>query len=262
MNSSVIQADCIDGLNSLGAGTVSMIVTSPPYNIGLVYKGSNDKKVGYLDWMQEVFIAAKQALADSGHFFLQMGGIVTRPFIPWEVLFRAIAAGFILQNEIVWVKNISLSDKAEDSHGQFKPISSKRFLNNTHEFIFHLTKTGNVEVNRLAVGVPLKWKCNLDRFEHKKDLRCRGNVWFIPYDTIQSKEDRHNHPAVFPVALPEMCIKFSGVPSGSLVVDPFMGIGTTLIACKRLGMKGLGFDISPEYCKIAEERLKEENLPT
>lgn len=83
-------------------------------------------------------------------------------------------------------------------------------------------------------------------------MRCRGNVWFIPYDTIKSKSDRNNHPAIFPIALPEMCIKLSGANKESLIVDPFMGTGTTLIACKKLGINGIGFDISEEYCKIAK----------
>jgi site-specific DNA-methyltransferase (adenine-specific) len=257
VRSKIIQTDCIVGLRALRE-PVSVIVTSPPYNIGLQYRVGNDNKTDYLPWMESVFLACKQVMSDKGHFFLQVGGIATRPLIPWDVLSHALAAGFVLQNEIVWVKNISISERAEDSYGQFKPVPSRRLLTNTHEFIFHLTKTGKEPINRLAVGVPLKYKSNVARFGHKEDLRCRGNVWFIPYETIQSKKERGNHPAVFPVALPEMCIKLAGVPQGSLVVDPFVGTGTTLLACERLGMNGLGFDISSEYCKIAESRIKEE----
>ena len=254
----VRQIDCLVGLNDLAERSVSAIVTSPPYNIGLAYRTSDDKKDDYLPWMKAVSVASRRVLSDSGHFFLQVGGIATRPLIPWEVLSQALIAGFVLQNEIVWVKNISLSDRAEDSFGQFKPIPSERLLTNTHEFIFHLTKTGKESINRLAVGVPLKYKSNVTRFKHKEDLRCRGNVWFIPYETIQSKAERGHHPAVFPIALPEMCIKLAGIPQGSTVLDPFAGTGTTLVAGKRLGMKVLGFDISSEYCEIARKRLAEE----
>jgi site-specific DNA-methyltransferase (adenine-specific) len=255
MRVSVIQTDCIAGFNNLRKKSVSVVVTSPPYNIGLDYGEANDNKTDYLGWMQSVFSAGLIALADNGHFFLQMGGIATRPLIPWEVLSRALAAGFILQNEIVWVKNITVGG---ESYGQFKPINSDRFLNHTHEFIFHLTKAGKTPVDRLAVGVPLKYESNVARWGHKNKTRCRGNVWFIPYETIQSKAERGHHPAVFPVALPEMCIKMAGVTQGSLVVDPFSGTGTTMVACKRLKMKGIGFDISYEYCKIAEARLAKE----
>ena len=69
------------------------------------------------------------------------------------------------------------------------------------------------------------------------------------------KSKKGFHPAVFPVALPLMCIKLSGVPVGSVIVDPFMGIGSTLIACKRLGMQGIGFEISKNYCNEAYNRI-------
>ena len=263
MQQRIIHTDCIAGLTNLQE-PISVIVTSPPYNIGLKYHGGRDDKTDYLAWMESVFIACEKVLSDKGHFFLQVGGIASRPLIPWEVLSRALAIGFVLQNEIVWIKSISISDQSEDSYGHFKPVPGKRLLTGTHEFIFHLTKTGNEPVDRLAVGVPLKYKSNLIRHDKscegpRPDVRCRGNSWFIPYETIQSKADRRNHPAVFPTALPEMCIKLAGVPKGSLIVDPFLGTGTTLVACRRLGMRGIGFDISGEYCKIAEARIIEEN---
>jgi site-specific DNA-methyltransferase (adenine-specific) len=252
----VIQTDCIAGLDSLEKGSIAAIITSPPYNIGKKYQGSDDNKDDYLIWMRSVFVACKRALADDGHFFLQVGGIPKRPLIPWEVLNEALAAGFPLQNQIVWVKSIAIEKK---TYGHFKPINSKRFLNHLYEFIFHLTDNGAAPIDRLAVGVPFVDGSNIQRFRHKENLRCQGNVWFIPYDTIQSNKERYNHPTVFPVALPEMCIKLAGIPQGSLVVDPFVGTGTTLVACKRLQMNGIGFDISPEYCKMAEDRLMASN---
>lgn len=214
-----------------------------------------------MEWMQSVFVACKQAIGEHGHFFLQVGGISKRPMFPYEVALQATLAGFIVQNDITWVKNISLSEGAEDSHGQFKPVPGDCYLNNTIEHIFHLTKTGREHLNRLATGVNFKWASNVTRFNHKSKFRCRGLAWFIPYKTIQSKSEKYHHPAIFPVELPEMCIKLSGVPKGSLVVDPFVGTGSTLIACERLGMRGVGFDISPEYCKAAECRLSKENQP-
>ncbi|MDR3676926.1 MAG: site-specific DNA-methyltransferase [Acidobacteriota bacterium] len=248
----VIQTDCLAGLDGLEKGSVAAIVTSPPYNIGKQYQGSDDNKDDYQSWMRSVFVACKRALADNGHFFLQVGGIPSRPLIPWEVITQALSAGFVLQNQIVWVKSVAIREK---TYGHFKPINSKRFMNQTHEFIFHLTNKGETSINRLAVGVPFTDESNIKRFGHENNRRCRGNTWFIPYETITSKKKGYNHPAAFPVALPEMCIKLAGIPQGSLVVDPYVGTGTTLVACKRLQMNGIGFDISPEYCKMAEERL-------
>jgi len=248
----VVCTDCIEGLNRLEEKSVAAIITSPPYNIGKKYSKHNDSRPDYIPWMASVFGASFPALADNGHFFLQVGGTATEPSIPFRVLSEALKAGFVLQNEIIWVKSITL---AGESYGPFNPVNSDRFVNQTHEFIFHLTKTGKVPLNKLAVGVPFKDKSNIRRFDHEEDLRCRGNTWFIPYDPVRSKEKRYNHPATFPVELPRMCIKLSGIPKGSLVVDPFMGTGTTLVACQELGMRGLGFDIDEAYVASAKARL-------
>jgi site-specific DNA-methyltransferase (adenine-specific) len=248
----VVCTDCIEGLKRLPEKSVAAIVTSPPYNIGVKYSKHKDSRPDYLEWMEKVFVECKRVLADNGHFFLQMGGIAKDPLIPQRVLQRALNAGFELQNEIVWVKSITVGN---ESYGPFKPLNSKRFVNRTHESIFHLTKTGEVLLDRLAVGVPFKDKSNIGRFGHEEDLRCRGSVWFIPYETVRSRKERYNHPATFPVELPRRCIKLSGIPIGSLVVDPFVGTGTTLVACQELGMRGLGFDIDEKYVSSAKARL-------
>ncbi len=248
----VVCIDCIEGLNRLLEKSVAAIITSPPYNIGKKYFKHKDKRADYLPWLKGVFTETKRVLADDGHFFLQVGGTAKKPLIPQEVLQQALDAGFRLQNEFIWDKSITVGD---ESYGPFNPVNSNRFVNQTHEFIFHLTKTGKVPLNRLAIGVPFKDKSNIRRFGHKQDLRCRGNTWFIPYDPVRSKEERYNHPATFPVELPRMCIKLSGIPKGSLVVDPFMGTGTTLVACRELGMRGLGFEIDEAYVSSAEARL-------
>ncbi|HZP62530.1 MAG TPA: site-specific DNA-methyltransferase [Terriglobales bacterium] len=246
--------DCIAGLDSLPEKSVACVVTSPPYNIGIKYGTHDDDRDDYLEWMKAVFVAVKRVLADDGHFFLQVGGTATKPLIPSDVRAIALTLGFVLQNEIIWAKSITVGD---ESHGHFKPINSPRYLNQTHEFVFHLTKTGKVPVDRLAIGVPFMDKTNIARFGHEMDVRCGGNVWFIPYETANKIKDRPKHPAMFPVALPEKCIKLAGVPKGSLVVDPFVGSGTTLVACENLGMEGLGFDIDQSYVDYANRTVKQ-----
>src|SRR5581483_2135904 len=155
-----IEARCCDveqGLSSLPDQTIDVIVTSPPYNIGLEYNGKSDARSDYLPWLRRVFNLAYDKLKNDGHFFLQVGGIATKPSIPFDVLQQAVDAKFILQNEIVWVKSIAIDDK---THGQFKPVNSHRFLNNTHEFVFHLTKTGDIPIAKTAVGVPFVYESN------------------------------------------------------------------------------------------------------
>ena len=86
------------------------------------------------------------------------------------------------------------------------------------------------------------------------DLRDKGNTWFIPYETINSKELRGKHPATFPVKLAEDCIKLTGIDCG-VVLDPFMGTGSTGLAANNLGWSYIGYEIDEDYVKFAENRI-------
>ena len=144
------------------------------------------------------------------------------------------------------------------SFGHFKPINSKRFLNDCHEYIFHFTKSGRVELDRLALGVPYQDKSNISRWSHTggTDLRCRGNTWFIPYETIQSREKERPHPATFPVQLVEWCIKLHGAPRVHSMLDPFLGIGNSAVAAQRCAVKRfIGFEIDEDYLAEAKRRV-------
>jgi site-specific DNA-methyltransferase (adenine-specific) len=141
--------------------------------------------------------------------------------------------------------------------GHYKPIAGKRFLHDCHEYIFHFTKSGRVALDRLAIGVPYQDKSNIGRWHSaKQDLRCRGNTWFIPYETIRNRQNQRPHPSTFPVALPEMCMKLHGVNRTRLVLDPFIGIGSTALACLRLGVSCIGFDIDEKYLAVASTQLR------
>jgi site-specific DNA-methyltransferase (adenine-specific) len=258
--------DCLDGLRDLGEGVVDVIVTSPPYNIGAHYHTYHDRRSrkDYLAWMGEVARLSRRVMSERASFFLNVGGTVTDPWIPLDV-----AAGFrehfFLQNLIHWVKSIAIPRESMGNYphiggdiavGHYKPINSRRFHHDCHEFIFHFTKQGDVELDKLAIGVPYQDKSNVTRWKGvMSDLRDRGNTWFIPYETIRVARP---HPSAYPVGLPEMCIRDHGVERTSLVLDPFMGIGATAIACVRLGVPFIGFEIDPEYIAVAEERIAAE----
>ena len=91
-------------------------------------------------------------------------------------------------------------------------------------------------------------------------MRDRGNTWFIPYDTIQKRKDRP-HPASFPVRLPEMCIKLHGLRDGMVILDPFLGIGSTAVASYRLGVSFMGFEIDKQYIDETILRLSSTTVP-
>lgn len=254
--------DCITGLKeNVKDKSADVVVTSPPYNIGTSYSSYKDELPyeGYLTWIEEVGIAIKEALT----VFLNIGNKPKDPWIAWDVAY-VLRKYFVLQNVIHWVKSIAIS-KAEVGNypniagdiavGHFKPIVSKRFLNDSHEYIFHFTKYGNVHLDKLAVGVSYQDKTNIGRWKatNKEDRRDRGNIWFIPYQTIRSRSKQRPHPATFPVKLPDMCIRLHG--NAKLVIDPFIGIGSTAVAAMRLGISFVGFEIDKEYLDAAIDRI-------
>ena len=258
--------DCLEGMRLLEPETVDVVVTSPPYNIGVNYGKYKDTlpRGRYLDWIEEVSREIKRVLKDDGSFFLNVGGKPTDPWIQFDVANR-VRKHFVLQNLIYWVKSIAIEKRDVGDYpnlvgdvavGHYKPIRGARFLNDCGEHIFHFTKRGDVRLDRLAVGVKYQDKSNVGRWKSaQRDKRCRGNVWFIPYRTINSRNMERPHPSTFPVKLPEMCIRLHGLDKTKLVLDPFMGIGSTALACRKLGVDFIGFEIDEEYVKFAEERL-------
>ena len=200
--------DCVTVLAALPEKSVDVVVTSPPYNIGLKYASYDDggSRAEYLAWLTDVALLLKRVLKDDGSFFLNIAGTSSDPWIAPDAA-SAMREVFRLQNSIIWVKSLSIGD---DTFGHFKPVNSQRFLNHTHEHVFHFTKEGKTPLDRLAVGVPFKDKSNIARWGHERDRRCAGDVWFIPYETIRSKAQRDHHPSPFPVALPERCIALAG----------------------------------------------------
>ncbi|MBN1280759.1 MAG: site-specific DNA-methyltransferase [Candidatus Thermoplasmatota archaeon] len=251
--------DCLKGVLLLETASVDVIVTSPPYNIGKPYRSYHDERPreDYLSWMEAVANACKRVLKPQGSFFLNVGGKPTDPWVALDLAQR-FRKHYVLQNTIHWIKSIAIPKEDTGNYasitddiavGHYQPVNSKRYLSNCHEYIFHFTKTGTVTTHPLAIGVKYQDKTNIQRWKSAgKDLRGRGNTWFIPYKTIQRTRA---HPTVFPEKLPEMCIKLHGVTKGMLVLDPFMGTGSTARACQKLGVDFIGFEIDTTYVDLA-----------
>ena len=261
--------DCITGMRTrLAPGSVDAIVTSPPYNLGTSYKGYDDTmaREDYLQWSGRWATAAAETLNEDGSLFLNIGGKPSNPWGPFEVLVE-LRKHFTLQNVIHWVKSISIQ-KEDVGHypgitgnvsvGHYKPINSPRYINDCHEYIFHLTKSGSISLDRLAIGVEYQDKSNIDRWggADRPDRRCRGNTWFVPYKTIKSRDKQRPHPATFPVKIPKMCLQLHGVERTELVLDPFIGIGNTAVACAELGLNCVGFEIENDYCAQAAQFVR------
>ena len=259
--------DCLDLLKALPPHTVGAVVTSPPYNLGVGYRTYDDTmpREQYLAWTGDWIAAAASALSPEGSLFLNVGA---KPTDPWTAMDVAQAARrhLCLQNTIHWIKSIAIDKDAAGSAadldrdlavGHYKPINSSRFLNDCHEFIFHFTPSGETPLDRRSIGVPYQDASNIGRWRSGgENRRCRGNAWFIPYDTIQSRDKERPHPATFPPRVPEYCLRLHGVSRLGLVMDPFTGLGSTAVACVGLGLNFVGVEMDEYYLKEAVKRAR------
>jgi site-specific DNA-methyltransferase (adenine-specific) len=249
--------DCVDVLGRLPAASCDAIVTSPPYNLGVQYRSYDDTmpRAEYLQWTGRWIGEAARTLAPEGSFFLNVGAKPTDPWTAFDVA-QAARPYLRLQNTIHWIKSIAI-DRENLAVGHYKPINSKRFLHDCHEFVFHFSPGGDNPLDRQAIGVQYQDKSNVTRWRQAAaDVRCRGNTWFIPYETIQNRAKDRPHPATFPPKLPEMCLRLHGLTRLKTVVDPFLGLGSTAVACAQLGVDFIGIELDKEYLDEAIERTR------
>jgi site-specific DNA-methyltransferase (adenine-specific) len=259
--------DCLDVLGRLDAQSVDAIVTSPPYNLGIRYRTYDDTmpRDSYLEWTGQWVKKAARVLTNDSSLFLNVGAKPTDPWTALDVA-QAVRPHLHLQNTIHWIKSIAIEKSLAGAAagldddlavGHYKPINSRRFLHDCHEFVFHFSTSGETPLDRQAVGVRYQDQSNVTRWRAAgSGVRCRGNTWFIPYETIQSREKDRPHPATFPPKLPEMCLRLHGLDRARTVADPFLGLGSTAVACADLGVSFIGIEMDEGYLERAIERTR------
>ncbi len=227
--------DSAEVLKKLESNSANISITSPPYKTGDGFS---------YGLMKNVFDQLFRIQKPDSLFFLNFGHLAEEKLRPFKVASLACDSGYKLNDTFVWVKN------------HFRPIQGDKRVNNLTEFVFLLFKGQMPKLNRLSIGVPYVDSSNAKRFNGGHNLRCRGNVWEIPYQTINNKSEKlHNDR--FPVQLPEFCIKLSDIPKGSLVLEPFLGSGSTCLAAKNLGMEYIGIDKEQHWLDVSSERLSD-----
>jgi site-specific DNA-methyltransferase (adenine-specific) len=229
----IYKINCREGFDTLLKTKADVIITSPPYNVKKEYESYKDNmpRKSYLCFMNSVFLQIKNALKEEGSFFLNIGGRPRDPLLPLDVI-QCATKHFKLQNTIHWIKAIDMKDKIMGRH---RNINSDKYLNNSHEYVLHFTKNGDVEIK-------------------KEKVHWRGNVWYIERDRMNKSK---YHPTAFPENLVERCIRLHGIEKTNLVIDPFMGSGTVAVVCKKLGIDYLGFEIDNNAIRIANKRIME-----
>ena len=260
--------DCVDILSRLPEASLDAIVTSPPYNLGIQYSSYDDTipRDRYLEWTADWVRGAAHLLSREGSLFLNVGAKPTDPWTALDVA-QAVRPHLQLQNTIHWIKSIAIEKSLAGARagldedlavGHYKPINSKRFLHDCHEFVFHFSPLGRTPLDRQAIGVKYQDPSNVARWATAAaGVRCRGNTWFIPYETIQSREKDRPHPATFPPRLPEMCMRLHGLERIGTVADPFLGLGSTAVACAHLRVSFVGIEMDEGYLAEAVERTRE-----
>lgn len=237
------QGDCVELLKSLPDKSVDVIVTSPPYWKGFEYEAYFNSYKQYLDWCKEWLRECKRVLKPNGTFYLNVindSEITIRAFELMEIATRELM--YKLHDTIIWYR-----------YNQ-QPANTNRQLTNQCEYIFMLRHTSaNVELDKASA-----YAKNPHIFKTKNV----GNVWEIPFNSGKQSvkefgrketKSKWGHSG-FPLELPETCILLSS-KEGDVVLDPFVGSGTTCVASKLNGRNYIGFELNEDYCKIARERI-------
>ena len=250
--------DCLQVLPNLPDNSVDLIITSPPYNIGMNYNNYKDKRDNYVNWLVNIFNECCRLLKDNGHLFLNIASGKDYPFTSYKV---AEKINWKLQNHIIWAKAVEIDNQVR---GYTTPHQSNRYLINGWENLFHFTKEGNTNIDVEWSSVPFNKDYNNYERQVKrtgKNWRKTTNCWHFTYKSKATKEitksiaGEKKHPAIFPEKLVEKCIKLSGFKKG-VILDCFMGTGTTGKVAKQMNLNFIGIEIDEDYFNFAKNRIK------
>jgi adenine-specific DNA-methyltransferase len=240
--------DCLDGMKSLPPQLFDLTVTSPPYNIGKEYEQSLPL-ADYLAWCQKCFHEIHRLTSERGAFWLNLGYVdlpdraraIPLPYLLWD------KCPFFLVQEVVWNYGAGVAARKALSPRNEKFLW---YVKNPDQYTFNLD-----DIRDPDVAYPNQTK--------RGKLRCNtigknpSDVWQIAKvtsGTNRSSSERAPHPAQFPIDLIARIIKGFSNP-GELVLDPFMGSGTTAEVCLREDRDVLGFEVRPDYCDFISRRL-------
>jgi len=275
----ILCGDAAAVLATLPAESVDCIVTSPPYYRQRDYRGSR-KQVGqektpeqYVSHLRAIFHQCRRVLRPTGTAWLVIGDKyddLRQLGLPWRVALALVDDGWILRADCIWHKPNAM------------PSPTKTRPTTDHEYVFFFAKGPDYYYDADAIREPHVTFTEHSRMrggrrhfgvrggtpENGKNAgsgnlhdgrwdqafhplgRNKRTVWSIPLSKF-----RGAHFAVFPEPLVELCIQ-AGCPPKGLVLDPFLGSGTTAVVARRLGRHYLGIDAAREYCAMAKRRLK------
>jgi len=258
----IINGDCLTVLKKIEDGKFDLILTSPPYNVGKSYetKTSIEK---YLETQEEIIVELLRTLSDKGNLCWQVGNYVNKGEVfPLDIFYYQIFKrhGLKLRNRIVW----------HFGHGLH---ASNRF-SGRYETLLWFSKTDDYIFNLDNVRVPSKYP-GKRHFKGPKKGQPSGNplgknpsdvweiierdwdkgMWDIP-NVKSNHPEKTEHPCQFPIELVERCV-LALTDEGSWVLDPFAGVGSTVIGSIKNNRNAIGIEKENEYCQIANKRIED-----
>ncbi|HEX5810129.1 MAG TPA: site-specific DNA-methyltransferase [Anaerolineales bacterium] len=220
--------------------SVHLMVTSPPYNVGKEY--DNDLTLEeYLAFLKRVWKETLRVLVPGGRACINVANVGRKPYIPLHasIMRDMIDLGFLMRGEIIWDKAASASTST--AWGSWQSATNPT-LRDTHEYILVFSK-GSYRRDKMDGR-----KSTISKEEF---LEFTKSVWGFPSESAR----KVGHPAPFPVELPYRLIQLYTF-SDEIVLDPFMGSGQTALAALKAGRRYVGYELSEEYCKLAERRIR------
>lgn len=248
----IFNEDVILGIDKIENNSIDLILTDPPYCLGKDYGNDSDQKSAeeYLDWTYRWIDAVLPKLKKTGSFYI---------FLSWQYspeIFVYLKKKLRMVNEIIW-------DRRVPSMG-----GSTRKFSSVHDNIGFFVKSNDYYFDIDSIRIPYDEETKKARtrsiFIGKKWLEMGYNpkdLWSTSRIHAQDPE-RENHPTQKPLEIIERMVKASCPPNG-IVFDPFMGTGTTAIACLANNRQYMGFEINKDYYKLIINRIKKySNCPT
>ena len=237
----IVLGDAREVLRKLPDRCVHLVVTSPPYNVGKEYD-ENLTLEEYLDFIEEVMREVYRVLVWGGRICFNVANLGRKPYIPLHayIIQRLEEIGFLLRGEVIWDKGDAVSGSST-AWGSWCSATNP-LLRDQHEYIIVASK-GDFRRNK---------GYKEDTITKEEFLEFTRSIWRFPPESAK----KVGHPAPFPEELPYRCIQLYTFKE-DVVLDPFVGSGTTCVAALKVGRHCVGIDVDERYVEIAKKRLEE-----
>ena len=228
-----------ENMKDIPDNSLHLMVTSPPYNVSKEYDDDLSLK-DYLILLRNVFSETYRVLVNGGRACINVANLGRKPYIPLSDHISHIMKdiGFLMRGEIIWNKGAGAG--VSMAWGSWKSASNP-VLRDVHEYILIFSK-GSYKRS--------KPKESKNTIEKEQFMEWTKSVWIMNTESAK----KVGHPAPFPVELPYRLIQLYTI-KGDVILDPFIGSGSTAIAALKSDRSYVGYDIDPEYVKLAEKRI-------